>query len=105
MVRPLVPPSAREHESISAETNVINVFVHVSGGLRVWIKVGCPCPPVRNDIVTPDYLFFLLTSFFTFFFGILPKSDAITERAFSESNRSSIIMKNEQIKAQLREAD
>ena len=34
------------------------LFVHVSGGLRVWMGVGCPCPPVRNDIVTPRNLFF-----------------------------------------------
>ena len=33
------------------------LFVHVSGGLVVWIGVGCPCPPVRNDIVTPRHLF------------------------------------------------
>ena len=24
----------------------------------MWIGVGFPCPPVRNDIVTPRYLFF-----------------------------------------------
>ena len=22
----------------------------------VWMRVGCPCPPVRNDIVTPRHL-------------------------------------------------
>ena len=27
-------------------------------GVRVWIGDGCPCPPVRNDIVTPLHLFF-----------------------------------------------
>ena len=32
------------------------LFVHVSGGLVVWFGVGCPCPPVRNDIVTPRHL-------------------------------------------------
>ena len=26
-------------------------------GFGVWIGVGCPCPPVRNDIVTPRHLF------------------------------------------------
>ena len=25
-------------------------------GRWVWIGVGCPCPPVRNDIVTPRHL-------------------------------------------------
>ena len=23
----------------------------------VWLEVGCPCPPVRNDIVTPHHFF------------------------------------------------
>ena len=27
--------------------------------LGVWMGVGCPCPPVRNDIVTPRHLFFV----------------------------------------------
>ena len=27
------------------------------GWVRVWMGVGCPCPPVRNDIVTPRHLF------------------------------------------------
>ena len=26
-------------------------------GHWVWMGVGCPCPPVRNDIVTPRHLF------------------------------------------------
>ena len=33
------------------------LFVHVSGELLVWSGVGCPCPHVRNDIVTPCHLF------------------------------------------------
>ena len=28
-------------------------------GFGLWMGVGCPCPPVRNDIVTPRHLFFL----------------------------------------------
>ena len=28
------------------------LFDHVSRELGVWMGVGCPCPPVRNDIVT-----------------------------------------------------
>ena len=34
----------------------------------VWMRVGCPCPPVRNDIVTPRHLFFvcLFVPFFLF---------------------------------------
>ena len=27
------------------------------GGRWVWMGVGCPCPPIRNDIVTPRQLF------------------------------------------------
>ena len=27
------------------------------GWVGVWMGVGCPCPPVRNDIVTPRHLF------------------------------------------------
>ena len=27
------------------------------GGHGVWMGVGCPCPPVRNNIVTPRHLF------------------------------------------------
>ena len=32
------------------------LFVHVSGELGVWMGVGCSCPPVRNDILTPCHL-------------------------------------------------
>ena len=35
-------------------------------GCWLWMGVGCPCPPVRNDIVTTCHLFFLkvLSRFF-----------------------------------------
>ena len=36
---------------------LLRLFVHVSGGLGVWMGVGCPCPPVRNNIVTLHHLF------------------------------------------------
>ena len=32
------------------------VFVYVRGH-GMWMGVGCPYPPVRNDIVTPRHLF------------------------------------------------
>ena len=32
-------------------------FVYESGGLGVWMGVGCPCSPIRNNIVTPRHLF------------------------------------------------
>ena len=25
-------------------------------GFGVWIRVGCPCPPIRNIIETPRHL-------------------------------------------------
>ena len=31
-------------------------------GHWVWMGVGCPCPPVRNDIVTPRHLLTLARS-------------------------------------------
>ena len=30
----------------------------------MWIGVGCPCSPVRNDIVTPRHLLIAVSSFF-----------------------------------------
>ena len=38
----------------SGETSVLNSLCVVVG---VWMGVGCPCPPARNDIVTPRHLF------------------------------------------------
>ena len=34
--------------------------MNVGEGHEVLMGVGCLCPPVRNDIVTPRHLFFLL---------------------------------------------
>ena len=34
----------------------LSMFVY-GVGFGVWMRVGCPCPPVRNDIVTPRHLF------------------------------------------------
>ena len=31
------------------------------GSVGVWMDVGCPCPPVRNDIVTPRHLFIFVS--------------------------------------------
>ena len=36
------------------------MFVH-GVGFGVWMGIGCPCPPVRNDIVTPRHLFYANT--------------------------------------------
>ena len=35
----------------------------VGGGVGVKLGVGCPCPPVRNDIVTPRHLFSIRIEF------------------------------------------
>ena len=45
------------------------------GWVGVWMGVGCPCPPVCNDIVTPRHLFFIPSldyAFFHFFYSGLP---------------------------------
>ena len=41
-------------------------------GCWVWMGVGRPCPPVRNDIVTPRHFFFsfLFSSFLLFFLSL-----------------------------------
>ena len=74
-VRPTVHPSVclsvgllvREHESKSGKMSVLKLFVYVSvlervlSGVWVWMGVGHPCQPVRNDIVTPRHLFLRLS--------------------------------------------
>ena len=45
----------------------LELFVYVLEGVGgvVWVRlgVGCPCPPVPNDIVTPRHLFSRLALF------------------------------------------
>ena len=51
-------------ESKSGETSGLDAFSGMRVCVRrgVWMGVGCPCPPVCNDIVTPRHLFeFVLT--------------------------------------------
>ena len=36
------------------------LYVPVLVGRRVWTGVGCPCPPVRNNIVTPHHLLYIV---------------------------------------------
>ena len=59
--------------------NLLCMFVcGVGVGVRIW--VGCPCPPVRNNIVTPRHLFLLVTiaflvtcyALYTSFFFVRP---------------------------------
>ena len=39
------------------------VYVLVCGkGVEIRLGVGCPCPPVRYDIVTPRHLFSISVS-------------------------------------------
>ena len=60
-VCPSVGPSIRQFVNMSRKLRkqaFLMLFDHVSGGFGVWMGVGCPCPPVRYDIVTPGHLFF-----------------------------------------------
>ena len=53
-------------ESKSGKPSVLDIFVYVSVwgmGFEMWMGVGCLCPPVRNDIVTPRHLFPFTTPF------------------------------------------
>ena len=56
-VRPLV----HKHESKSRKMSVFGYFLLMIGcwGIGVWLEVGRPCPPIRNDIVTPHHLFMI----------------------------------------------
>ena len=54
----------------------------------VWKGVGCPCPPVRNDIVPPCHLFFLSS----FFKGFYAKKEA-ERKAVKAENVTEIVMK------------
>ena len=57
-VRRSVRPSVREHESKNGKTSVLDTScVCLSVVCWGWVGVGGPCPPVRNDIVTPRHLF------------------------------------------------
>ena len=66
--RGFVGPLVREHELKSWKMSVSDTWVNVGVGVGVWIGVGYPCPPVRNDIVTPRHLFSLLFPFVSFHF-------------------------------------
>ena len=66
IVRPSVRPSVRHgHRVEKWENERFRFFLcmfECEGWVGVWIGVGCPCPPVRNDIVTPCHLFFFFFS-------------------------------------------
>ena len=49
------------------------LFVHVSGGLVMWIDVGCPCPPVRNwwPCIRPCFPFDFLANLQTLWNSII----------------------------------
>ena len=36
--------------------SILDVFLFMCGEHGVWMGVGCHCPPIRNDIVTPRHL-------------------------------------------------
>ena len=59
-VSPSVRWSIRQHESKSGKMSVFENFLRMfecEWGIGVWMGVGRPCPPIRNDIVTPRRLF------------------------------------------------
>ena len=61
LVRPSVGLSIRwsmvtKSKSGKTSVNTFYVYLCVNGGVRVWMRVEYPCPPVRNDIVTPHHL-------------------------------------------------
>ena len=79
-VRPLVRPSVRRGDRVEKWKNerfgyFLCKFVCGGGvgwgvdGVGVRMGVECPCPPVRNDIVTPRHLFlhFLYLTFYHHF--------------------------------------
>ena len=43
----------------------VSVRVCVWEGVGVWIEVGQPCPPIRDNIVTPRHLLSFLSRVFT----------------------------------------
>ena len=66
--RPSVRPSVRHGDRVEKWDNersgyFLCMFVCGGGvgwgvdGVGVWMGVGCPCPLVRKDIVTPRHLF------------------------------------------------
>ena len=59
LVGPLVRPSVSTSRKVGKRVFLNNfcVCLSVCGGCGMWMGLGCPCPPVRNDIVTPRYLF------------------------------------------------
>ena len=59
-VGPLVRWSIRQHESKSGKMSVFENFVRMfecEWKIGVWMGVGCPCPPVHNNLVTLRHLY------------------------------------------------
>ena len=50
-------------KSTSGKTSVLDAFLGMRmwGDQMVWMGVGRPCPPVRNDIVTPRHYSLVLS--------------------------------------------
>ena len=68
-VRPSVRWSVRHGDRVEQWKNerfgyILCMFVCGGGvdGVGVRMGVRCPCPPVRNDIVTPRHLFWFVSS-------------------------------------------
>ena len=56
------------------------------GGHGVWIGVGCPCPPIRNDIVTPRHLFLLSIMNYKYLFSCFLMF-ALNKKPFTSAKR------------------
>ena len=57
-VGPSVGPSVRHGDRVENERfRCFMCKFECWRWVGVWMGVGCPCPPVRNDIVTPCHLF------------------------------------------------
>ena len=52
-------PTQMINQPMFREPPLPNRFIHLCkcGGHGVWMGVGCPCPPIRNNVVTPRHLF------------------------------------------------
>ena len=73
----------------SGETSVLNSLCVVVG---VWMGVGCPCPPARNDIVTPRHFFLLHLMILQFNISV---QDSIRDFLTEELEKRKSIPENE----------
>ena len=90
-----VRPSSR-----SSVRLFVCLFVHLSMSTSRKVekralggdRVGCPCPPVRNDNVTPRHFFFILCSvsllYIIFSFPLSQSKEILRRRKYNQRNYS-----------------